>query len=435
MVAVNVDGGFPFSGNEFPLARGGASFLTPASPAPRGFVNTAPHSKTGYYILEGLNAFASAFFFVSLMYWLHVEHHFSDLQKLLVGAVHGFLYIPSSYYGGKFAQTQGYFAALKVGFGGMFTGILLCALWPSLLGHAIGFVVWTVAMCFTWASLEALVSEREAPTALANRVGLYNVVWSIAGAAGGFLSRWIFEVLGPSSLYWVPVLCHAVQLISLPKLQRRHAEFMARASADAPATEDPSAGPSPVRPRYFLKLAWLANPFSYMAINTVMVVAPTITQQVGLPSATGAMWASTWLWSRTLGFFILWKWHGWHYRFRWFVGAFLALMAGFAGIMVSQQVWQFAAAQILFGGATALIYYASLFYSMDSTDAHGEHGGVHEALLGAGICGGPAVSAATLWLVPAAATGPAWVVTGFLLLGFSGVLFVRSHSVRQLSDR
>ncbi len=31
-------------------------------------------------------------------------------------------------------------------------------------------------------------------------------------------------------------------------------------------------------PRYFLRLAYVANPFAYMAINTLMVVAPTITQ-------------------------------------------------------------------------------------------------------------------------------------------------------------
>jgi hypothetical protein len=169
-----------------------------------------------------------------------------------------------------------------------------------------------------------------------------------------------------------------------------------------------------------------------MAINTVMVVAPTITQQVGLPTATGAMWASTWLWSRTLGFFLLWKWHGWHYRFSWFIAAFGGLMMAFGGIMVSHQLWQFVLAQLVFGAATALLYYASLFYAMDGSDAHGEHGGVHEALLGAGICGGPAVSAVSLWLAPSFATGPAWVVSGFLGVGIVSVLVVRQ---RALKDR
>jgi MFS family permease len=396
-------------------------------------LNGNTHNKTGYYWLEGLNAFGSAFFFVSLMYWLHLEHHFSDLQKLALGAIHGFLYIPSSWYGGRFAQRHGYFAALFVGFGGMFAGIVTCALWSSLLGHFVGFVLWTVAMCFTWAPLEALVSEREAPTALANRVGLYNVVWSIAGAAGGFLSRWIFEAVGPSSLYWVPALLHLIQLVALPVLKRRHdtayPATLASHGTESHSIEASRANPVERKPRYFLKLAWLANPFSYMAINTVMVVAPTITQQVGLPSATGAMWASTWLWSRTLGFFVMWKWHGWHYRFSWFITAFVGLLAGFAAIMVSHQLWQFVVAQVVFGAGTALIYYSSLFYSMDGSDAHGEHGGVHEALLGAGICGGPAVSAVSLWLAPSFATGPAWVVSAVLTVGVVAILAVRKRAM------
>lgn len=397
-------------------------------------LKTTEHSKTGYFVLEGLNAFASSFFFVSLMFLLHVEHHFSDLQKLVWGAIHGLLYIPSSWYGGRFAQRFGYIAALWVGFGGMLGGVSLCWLWPSLTGHFIGFVIWTVAVCFTWAPLEALVSERETPHALANRVGMYNVVWSLAGAAGGFLSRWVFEVAGPSSLYWVPIGFYALQLAMLPRLKRCHDLAMAATAPLVPnsqqhgvTTSSAQLGGQP-RPRYFLRLAYVANPFAYMAINTVMVVAPTITQQVGLPAATGAMWASTWLWSRTLGFLLLWKWHGWHYRFNWFIGAFVALVGGFVGIMLSQALWQFIVVQCLFGAGSALIYYSSLFYSMDGSDAHGEHGGIHEALLGAGICGGPAISALSLWLLPQYATGPAWAVSGILGVGLLGVFYARGRA-------
>ena len=310
--------------------------------------------KTGYYVLEGVNALASSFFFVTAMFLLHVEHHFTDRDKLTVGAIHGLLYIPGSWYGGRFAQKYGYFASLRVGFGGMAAGIALAWAWSSLVGLMVGGVVWTFGMCFTWASLEALVSEREKPSVLANRVGMYNVVWSLFGAVGGSVSRWVFETFGSSSLYWVPLGLHALQLILLPFLQRRHDAALA-SGEEAHDLGTSTAFVSAPRPRYFLKLARLANPLAYMAINTVMVVAPTITQRIGLSSAVGAMWASTWLWSRAAGFLVLWKWHGWHYRFGWFGGAFAALVVGFVGTMLSGALWQFVVLQVLLGGATALI--------------------------------------------------------------------------------
>ena len=47
----------------------------------------------------------------------------------------------------------------------------------------------------------------------------------------------------------------------------------------------PDAAAGTVRPAYFLKLAWLGNPFAYMAINTFTAVAPGIARKVGLTIA------------------------------------------------------------------------------------------------------------------------------------------------------
>ena len=85
-------------------------------------------------------------------------------------------------------------------------------------------------------------------------------------------------------------------------------------------------------------------------------------------------------------------------------------------------------------GATALIYYAALFYAMDGSDAHGEHGGIHEAFIGAGLCGGPAVSALSLYLMPLQPTGPAWVVSGILGCGLVGVIGIWRRGTRSRSD-
>ncbi len=61
---------------------------------------------------------------------------------------------------------------------------------------------------------------------------------------------------------------------------------------------------------------------------------------------------------------------------------------------------------------------------MDVGDASAEHGGFHEAAIGAGIFAGPAVGAVSLQFLPQDASAGAYAVTGFLLLGLAGLLFL-----------
>ena len=101
---------------------------------------------------------------------------------------------------------------------------------------------------------------------------------------------------------------------------------------------------------------------------------------------------------------------------------FVLLVASFAALLLIPHFWVLIAAQILFGGAVGLIYYSSLFYSMDLGESKSEHGGVHEAAIGLGIFLGPAVGAVSLRLLPQQANSEAWAVSGLLLLGL-GLLF------------
>jgi hypothetical protein len=85
-------------------------------------------------------------------------------------------------------------------------------------------------------------------------------------------------------------------------------------------------------------------------------------------------------------------------------------------------------AQLFFGGAIGLIYYSSLFYSMDVGETKGEHGGIHEAAIGLGNFAGPAVGAAALALLPQQANSGALVVSGLLVCGFAGLVWLRRRS-------
>ena len=68
---------------------------------------------------------------------------------------------------------------------------------------------------------------------------------------------------------------------------------------------------------------------------------------------------------------------------------------------------------------------------MDVGETKGEHGGIHEAAIGAGIFGGPAVGAVALALFPAYATVGAWAVAGLLLAGGIAIVGIRWRSWRE----
>ena len=134
---------------------------------------------------------------------------------------------------------------------------------------------------------------------------------------------------------------------------------------------------------------------------------------------------SVWLFVRIGAFALLWLWPGWHYRFRWLIGAYAAMVTSFALILLIPNLPLLVGEQIVFGLAAGLIYYSSLFYSMDVGERKSEQGGFHEAAIGAGSCAGPAIGAAATHLFPDAAGNGAWAVSGVLIIGLAALTWLR----------
>ncbi len=172
-------------------------------------------------------------------------------------------------------------------------------------------------------------------------------------------------------------------------------------------------------------MAWLSNPFAYIAINTLIAVMPGVAQRLGLSATLAGFCGSVWCFARVGAFFGLWFWPGWHYRVRWLLVAFLLLIATFAVILTVPNLTVLVVAQLVFGGAIGLIYYSSLFYSMDVGDTKGEHGGIHEAAIGLGNFAGPALGAASLHFFPQHTSNGVIAVSLLLVCGLGGLLALR----------
>jgi len=184
--------------------------------------------------------------------------------------------------------------------------------------------------------------------------------------------------------------------------------------------------PRPIaRAKAFLRMAWLLNPFSYIAINTLVAVMPGVANRLGLSMALAGFCCSVWCFARLGAFFALWCWPGWHYRFGWLLASYLAMVTAFAIILLVPNLAVLVVAQLVFGAGLGLIYYSSLFYSMDVGETKGEHGGIHEATIGLGNFAGPAVGAATLHFLPQYPHSSAVAVGILLLCGLGGLLGIR----------
>ncbi len=429
--------------------------------------------KTGYFVIEGLNSFAVVYYFYYFYFFMQKAHGFGNRANLMLAALNGATYAACAWWAGKFAQRFGYFTALKVGFGIMMGALGTGLLVHSAAGHISVMLCTVVGMSFTWPTLEALVSEEEPAAGLQRMVGIYNAVWAATAAVANFCGGAMLDKLGFASLFLVPIAVLITQLglifwlesqaqwpagvragASNPAPPDRAGlggpEFssldFAKSSARTASTSAPPAAvlelgmstasleaPSRPQPKTFLQMAWVANPFAYIAINTLIAVIPGVASRLKLSTMMAGFCCSVWCFSRFGAFLVLWRWKAWHYRFRWLLAAYLVLVATFATVVLSPNLAVLIMAQILFGGAVGLLYYSSLFYSMDLGDTKGEHGGIHEAVIGLGNFAGPAVGAGALYFLPQYPNSGTLAVTVLLLSGLGGLVAIWRGGRKALS--
>lgn len=385
--------------------------------------------KACYFGLTALNTYATTCFFNYLFFFLRDRFGFENKHNLCVSALHGFLYMFAAWQCGRFAQRRGFLTSLKLGFGGLALVMVFGGLMDSVPGIFAAIVGYTIFLLFTWPALEALVSENETQAGVQHQVGIYNCTWASAAAVAYFTGGKLYDLLGHAAIFWVPAGIFSFQFVAVLWLSGQAKRVLPPSNTPAdthPHHPEETAFHQKVSPQTFLKMAWVANPFAYVAINTVFAVMPSIAHKLALSPTRVGLFCSVWLFARLGAFALLWQWNGWHYRFRWLVTAFVALIGSFILLLLAAQLWLVVLAQVFFGLATGLIYYSSLFYSMDvGGESQGEHGGLHEAAIGAGIFAGPAVGAASLQFLPQHSSNGVFAVAGLLLCGLGGLIWLR----------
>jgi predicted MFS family arabinose efflux permease len=376
--------------------------------------------KAGYYALTAFGALATSYYFNYLFFFLRDEFGFGNRGNLTVAALHGGIYVVASWQCGLYAERHGFHRSLKIGFAGLVACMLAGAVAPWAWLHLAILACYTVSVCFIWPAIEALVTEDEPASRVPHTVGLYNCTWSTASAVAYFTGGGMYDLAGRGAIFLLPAAVFALAWVATGHLERRAAAVHALSTEPPPDVvphPEPRAYQQGVPPRTFLQLAWIANPFSYVAIYTLLATMPSLADRLALTPAEMGLVGSVWLFARLVAFFGLWHWTGWHYRFRWLVGGFAVLAVSFVAILLAPAVWMVVVAQIAFGITCGLMYYSSLFYSLDVGEAKAEHGGLHEAAIGVGICAGPAVGALSLQFFPQHPNASAVAVSAMLVVG------------------
>jgi MFS family permease len=177
--------------------------------------------------------------------------------------------------------------------------------------------------------------------------------------------------------------------------------------------------------RRFKQLGWLGNGTGYLMQGSLMALAPMIGERLGWPPSSTIWLICTFFVARAAAFALLWRFTGWHYRLPWILAALAAGPLALTIIFSATLPLLLLPALVVFGACIGLSYYSSIYYSLDYGDDKGEHGGLHESIIGLGGLLGPLAGVAgAAWT--GRATGAIWFIVGsaagVTLLGLVGVL-------------
>ena len=424
------------------------------SPAPDYAAPDRSRRRIGvYFVVEGISSHSVCLMLSSIYYFTTERFHWGSAQNFLMAAVLGVVYV------GGALSAHG--VATRLGRRQTLVAVYLlmsAAGWVLALDHHSPRVLVAVLIAYsalsavTWPALESLVSSGAGAGELSRRLGVYNCVWSGAGAltmagAGLLLKHW------PAGTFVIPGFWHAAMAVLLWRQLNRSDEAATPSPGtpgegwgEGPASEIPnlksqisnpetltptlsrstgrggelnSASPAPLSPEPELLRArtlalWmsrLALPATFVVISSLLAAMPTLPLIQRLDPATRTVVGSAWMAARWVAFLSLGATVWWHTRPRALLTAALLLLAGFLAVTLRPEwlpgapglatapwlVWM-VAWQVVLGLALGLIYAASLYFGMVLSDGSTEHGGYHEALIGLGSILGPGAGAAAQWV-------------------------------------
>ncbi len=388
-----------------------------------------------WYVAHWLASFMASLTSNAVYFFAGYELHQPAEVQLGMAAAGGLVYTIGALYGGKLVDQLG---QRRLGSYMALICVPVCALGAFAAAHRSLWAVFFFLLLmnfFTaplWPAIESALTCVPGKLRLTKRITIYNINWSttgfIAGGIVGSLALWlswagVFVVGAVMSLMvWI-----LIALVSIPQAQIG-AGHVEDSPVEIARSQAILASP---KSKTLLHMAWLSNMLSYVAVNTVVAVLPTITRKLDITLAMATAIASVWALTRIGGFFLTSFWIGWHYRVRWMMISFLGLLLGTVAMLLSPSVPLLIVSQVIFGIAVAMLYSGSLYYAMHLSHGSGANAGIHEGLIGVGTVLGPGVAAISG--APDSVTPKAVAMFVILAVG-GGVMAIMARRARGLAQ-
>jgi hypothetical protein len=373
----------------------------------------------------GLNSFAAGTATMGVFFVTRQALHFGEAANYLLGLVIGVTYVAGAVAAGHAPRALARAAGRVRAYLGLLTAALaLLCLAPLLLRERwVPFAFLGLYAPITglfWPLVESYVSGGRRAAALRSAVGRFNVVWS-AGTAFGLLVEALFlgEGVGPERALRVFLLLAGLHGASL---------LLLLFFPGTPAHHANEAHAVPASYRGLLRIHRLLLALTYAVMYTLSPYLPRLVEALGVQATWQTPLAAIWMFARLATFAALERWHGWHGRFATALLGALALVLGFAGIVLGplapapEALALFVLGLVLFGAGAAALYTAALYYALEVGATGVDAGGSHEALIGLGYTIGPACGLAVTGLAARGWVGMA--ARDGLLLGIVALLSV-----------
>lgn len=280
-------------------------------------------------------------------------------------------------------------------------------------------IAFTFIITICWPILESLICAGHVPPEeLSGRIGLYNIVWSLVGAATLAGCGTVIEHVRWGVLAIAAVVCAVGAAV---------AWF---GQVEPELTNHPPHPPPEcklVQQRVLaLYLARISLPAMYVITYALAAMMPSLAVLEPYRPAVQTLLSSVWTTVRSLGFLWLGATVFWHTKPRLLLIAAAAMLVSFIAITIPASklpglqlsarldLWAMIIGQVVLGLATGLVYTASLYFGMALTAGSASSGGYHEAMIGLGMTLGPAAALTMQYFRPGDPKAATVAVAGLL---------------------
>lgn len=367
---------------------------------------------------------------------------FSAAQNYLLAIVYGVAYIPAALAIGpllrRMAAAHGVFnPRLAVG-ACIAVMSAVCGLpWAvqAITGAATppAWTLWVLMPVYSaccgmlWPMVEAFVSGGRTQGELLTAIGRFNVCWSSALVLGMLGVSPLAESQGALALLLLGI-AHVLSLGLLlpfpgfPAKHEHHAENR----------------PHPIVYHQLLSLLRWLLPAAYIVLAALIPYLPIAIGQLAIAGMYATLIGAVWPAARCLSFFLLERWQGWHGRWSTPLAGVACLIGGFALSILSPALLPWGPALTglilgltIFGTGMAIIYAASLYYTMEVGAAEVDAGGLFETLIGSGYVIGPACGLLAVMLAERGAIAQTTVAPFMITLVSLIALVILGLAIRQ----